>query len=153
MLSLLDIGPERTVIVARSDTDAPIHRVLQVGSARIARDCFRHTPPTPRELEDAIQVVEDELEPARRILEDGSMLVTRNAATREIARVAGALPNPTSILSRDAVEAAFNRIVARSHGRTAGPDDPPFDAPTTAALLILREFMHHLGFVSITVLA
>lgn len=152
MESLLDIGPERTVIVTRGGTDKLVHLVLQVGSARTSRDYFRHTPPTPGELEDAIQAIEDELASVHRIIGGESMLVTTDAAIREIARAAGAPPKPTSVLSRDAVEAAFNRMVARSYGQAAERDGLPSDAQTTATLLILREFMHHLEFESITVL-
>ena len=152
MQTLLEIGPEHTAIVTRDGADAPVHLMLQLGTARIARSHFRHAPPTPAELEDAIQVVEDELASAHRVIKGDSMLVTKDTAIRELARAAGVSPNPTLSLSRDAVEAAFNRMVARSSGQPAERDGLPSDAQFTAALLILRELTHHLGFVSIAVL-
>jgi exopolyphosphatase/pppGpp-phosphohydrolase len=152
MQTLLEIGPEHTTIAMRDGADAPVHLVLQLGTTRIARSHFRHAPPTPQELEDAIQAIEDELASAHRVIKGDSMLVTKDAAIRELARVAGASPNPTLNLSRDAVEATFNRMVARSSGRPAERDGLPSDAQFTAALLILRELMHHLSFESIAVL-
>jgi exopolyphosphatase/pppGpp-phosphohydrolase len=152
MHTLLEIGPEHTAIVIRDDAVAPVRLMLQLGTANVSRDHFRHTPPTPRELEDAIQAVEDEIGSIHSRITGASQLVTKDIAIRELARLAGASPNPTLSLSREAVEATFNRMVATSSNQPPGRDGLPTNADFTATLLILREFMHHLDFASITVL-
>jgi hypothetical protein len=47
----------------------------------------------------------------------------------------------------------FDRMAAISMGRPAGQDTLPAGAAFRATLLILREFMHHLQFQSITLKA
>jgi hypothetical protein len=49
-------------------------------------------------------------------------------------------------LSIEQVERLFNQLAARSEGRPASQVDVPDDPGFAAALLILREFMHHLHF-------
>ena len=83
----------------------------------------------------------------------GSRLVTSDAAIREIARLAGLAPAAQIELPLDAMEQVFQRLTARSLGRPASQDDMPTDTAFAATLLILREFMQHLHFASITVQA
>ena len=49
-------------------------------------------------------------------------------------------------LTRDAVEALFQRLASRSLGTPVAVAELPLDRDLAAALLILRECMHHLGF-------
>ena len=49
-------------------------------------------------------------------------------------------------LTRDAVEALFQRLVSRSSGTPVAATRLPPQRDIAAALLILRECMHHLGF-------
>lgn len=60
-----------------------------------------------------------------------SSLYTTREPVREIALVAGLPEQPKLLLSRDTVERTFERLAA--------------------TVLILREFMHHLQFLTITV--
>ena len=113
--------------------------VLGVGFRRTAREHFKHEPPTAFELEEAIAAVEDEIARARP--PRTARLVTRDATVREIALAAGVAPGPTMVLLRDAVEQEFARSIRR----------PP-DRERMAALLILRELMHHLGIESVEVI-
>jgi hypothetical protein len=55
-------------------------------------------------------------------------------------------------MSLEQVEQLFNQLAARSQGRPASQTDIPDDLRFSAALLILREFMHHLQFQRITIL-
>lgn len=82
----------------------------------------------------------------RSILHPDSALHTTDNAIREIAVLAGASP----LLSLDALERLFQRWAAVTNGSPASQQGIPNDAAFGATLLILREFMHHLKFTSIT---
>jgi len=114
--------------------------LLAVGFRRIAREHFKHQPPTALEIEGAIAAIEDEI--ARAKPPRGARPVTRDAAVREIALAAGVPPGASVVLAREAVEQAFERSLRR----------PP-DNERMAALLILRELVHHLDIESIEVQA
>ena len=111
---------------------------LAVGFRRIAREHFRHQPPSALEIEGAIAAIEDEIARARPAR--GARPVTHDPMVREIALQAGVAPGPAMVLAREAVEQAFERSLRR----------PP-DNEHMAALLILRELMHHLDIESIEV--
>lgn len=110
-------------------------------------------PPTPYELENAIAAVEDEVMRVQAQIVPDSCLVTSDAAIGEIARLAGMAPATPRLLSQDDMEQVFQRLTALSLGRPASQDDMPANAAFAATLLILREFMQHLHFTSITVQA
>jgi hypothetical protein len=50
------------------------------------------------------------------------------------------------------MEQVFGRLAAIISGRPANQDILPITNTFVATLLILREVMHHLGFMNITVL-
>ena len=111
---------------------------LAIGFSGMAREHFKHQPPTALEVEGAIAAIEDEIacaKPPR-----GMRLLTHDAVVRDLALEAGVPPGPTIILAREAVEQAFERALRR----------PPHNEHM-AALLILRELMHHLDIESIEV--
>jgi hypothetical protein len=111
---------------------------LATGYRRIAREHFKHQTPSALEIESAIAAIEDEI--ARAKPPHPARLVTRDAVVREIALGAGVAPGPAMVLAREAVEQAFERSLRR----------PP-DNERMAALLILRELVHHLDIESIEV--
>ena len=127
--------------------------VLSIGSKRTAADFFKHTPPTFAELENAVMMVGDEVSRSRRVTATASTLFTADAAIREIALIAGVSRNSELILSLDAVELTFDKLAALALGRPASSAGIPVNAAFATALLILREFMHHLQFSSVTVIA
>ena len=109
--------------------------------------------PTPLSLENAIATVEDAVMPASRWLAKPPASIappftlhTRSPLLREVAEVAGvALSTPPARLSRQAVENLFNRLSDQIH-RPGVPDTAlPQRAEWAAALLILREGLHHWG--------
>ena len=109
--------------------------------------------PTPLSLENAIATVEDAVMPASRWLAKPPAgiappftLHTRSPLLREIAEAAGVtLHTPPARLSRQAVENLFNRLSDQIH-RPGVPDTAlPQRAEWAAALLILREALHHWG--------
>ena len=112
--------------------------LLAIGFRRIAREHFKREPASALEIEGAIAAIEDEI--ARAKPPRGVRLVTHDAVVREIALAAGVSPGPAMVLAREAVEQAFERSLRRA------PDNERM-----AALLILRELVHHLDIASIEI--
>lgn len=148
----LHIGAQQTRIEIRDNDGQPTARLdLAIGAVRTTSAQVRRYPPTPLELENAIMVVEDEVARARALVEGGSLLITNDASVREIARVAGLADQAVVDLPLEVVERTFERLVVVTQGRP----DPRLPASLSFAvtLLILREFMHHLRFLSIRIVA
>lgn len=120
---------------------------LDLGTARIVRDCFRHDPPTAPEIEQAIDTVEEQLMRLGPQRDAGSPLYSRSAALQPWAALAG----PT--LAVDTVEQWFGRQALAAQGRPSALDGLPAGREAAAALLLLREFLHHRGHAAITVVA
>jgi exopolyphosphatase/pppGpp-phosphohydrolase len=152
-ITLLHIGTEQTVAASGSGSEPEAILTLAIGTHKTAADYFIHQPPTPDELENAILTVEDEVIRARTLNTDGSALFTTDAAIREITLLAGVPDRPELILGLEAMERIFGRLAAITLGRPASQEGLPSSAAFAATLLILREFMHHLIFSSITVKA
>lgn len=150
-VTLLQIGAELTGVATGNNKEPAAVFTLPIGARKTAADCFRHDPPTARELENAIAAVEDALAPARSMITGGSILITADAVIREIALVAGLPGASVSNLSRDVVEQVFDRLTRVTFGRPSAREGIPAGGAFAATLLILREFMHHLQFTSITV--
>lgn len=150
-LVLLHIGAEQTGVVVGHGSAPDAMLTLAIGADKTARDHFKHTPPSPLELENAIATVEDEVTRARHMVPAGARLCTTDATIREIARLSGVTEGTTMRLSLDAMERTFDRLTQVSLGRPAAFEGLPANNPFAATLLILREFMHHLQFADITV--
>jgi hypothetical protein len=114
-------------------------------------------------MEHAIMTVEDEVIRVRHLTADYPSLYTTDAGVREIAVLAGVAGGadvgvhagadaPVMTLTLDAMESCFDRLAALVQGRPPTQDSLPPTAAFAARLLILREFMHHLKFASITVM-
>ena len=116
--------------------------MLPVGPRGLAEDVLRHDPPTPAELERAIDLIEDALTGTRLARADRGDLVTAEA----LLRVLPGLDAAGAGLTRDAVEALFQRLASRALGTPVAAADLPHGRDIAAAILILRECMHHLGF-------
>lgn len=120
---------------------------LPVGIRDFADNILRHDPPTPAELERAIDVVEDALSGSRLAQAERGALATSDAVVRSMPGLQEAVTG----LSREAVEAQFQLLASRSHGTPVAESELPTGLDFAAALLILRECMHHLGFKSVQV--
>ena len=150
-ITVLHIGEEQTAVASGSSIETAAILTLEIGSRKTAVDHFKHDPPTALELENAIQTVEDELARARIMIAPGSTLFTTDAAIHEIALIAGVSDRPNLVLDLDAMERTFDRLAAVTLGMPASQEGIPSSAVFVATLLILREFMHHLRFLSIIV--
>lgn len=147
--AVLHIGAEQTTLTLATGPAPATTLVLAVGSEHTARAHFRHHPPSPLEVENAIAAVEDVVMPALRQLPAGLALSTSDVAVRTIARLAGVPDGPRMQVSIEAVEDCFNELAAWVQGRPGTQGRLPQDNAFAATLLILRELMHHLGFASI----
>jgi exopolyphosphatase/pppGpp-phosphohydrolase len=152
-VTLLHIGAEKTVVATGTGVEPATIVFLDIGARSTATAFFRNEPPTPGEMENAIMAVEDAVIGSRAKIAADSTLVSTDPAIREIALIAGAADQPEVVLGIDATERAFERLAAITLGRPASQDIIPGAATFAATLLILREFMHHLKFASITVRA
>ena len=121
------------------------------GTQALGRGPFRHDPPSPLEIEHAIEQVEEAVMPLLRQLPRDTPWETRDAATRQLRRLVHG--GGEGRLSIDDVERVFNQLAAVSQGRPVASSGLPPQAAFTAHVLILREAMHHLGFASLTVLS
>jgi exopolyphosphatase/pppGpp-phosphohydrolase len=150
-ISLLQIGDEQTTVAFGTDEEPEDVLVLSIGSNRTAVDFFKHSPPTPCEMETAIMAVEDEVIRAGKLLTGRPTLITRDVSIRALALIAGVSDQPEMILSLEAVERTFDLLASLVLGRPASSAGIPTNPAFAATLLILREFMHHLQFDSIRI--
>ncbi len=151
-ITVLHIDALQTTVVTGSDAEPTAVLVLVLGAQKTAHDFFRHSPPSPLELENAIVAVEDEVTRVVTVLPGTSTLYCSGSAVREIATLAGVEsgdPGTRVSLTLDAIEQTFNRLAAVAEGRPAIQEGLPDSTEFAAALLILREFMHHLRFSSV----
>jgi hypothetical protein len=134
----------RQTILAIGEAD-PV--TLAVAPQGLAVDFFRHQPPTPHELEQAIDAIEDALMSTRIAHDERGTLVTGEPLVRAIP----GLQQEGDSLTRDAVEVLFQRLASSSLAPRLLAAAMSVDAETTATMLLLRELMHHLGFAEVTV--
>ena len=148
-ITVLHIGEAATVLAVGRDAVPSAVLSLAIGSQKTADAFFKHTPPTPGEIENAIMVVEDEVTRARHLVAGHTTLFSKDAALPAMAAMVGINAAHGRSMSVESVEGLFDLLAAWSQGRPAAsagiPDTPSF----AATLLILREFMHHLGMTEI----
>ena len=73
--TVVDIGGGSTEIITGDARTIDARISLHIGSVRLTERCLHHDPPTPAELENAIEMTENEIERASRFPFDGSTLV------------------------------------------------------------------------------
>jgi len=138
----LRMQAQRTMLTAESASV-----VLEIGHQSVAERFFRHDPPAPGELESAIDAVEDALMSARVPRADPATLVSSD----DIRRLIPGLRPDGEATTLDEVEARFQRLASVSLGHPSTLADLPMGRESAAALLILRECMHHLGFAGLVI--
>ena len=133
-----------TQMQSAPEADLAVDLSLPLSADALARDLLRHAPPSPLEIERAIERVEDAVMPARARLPAALRLQTSDARLRALVGAAGAARADAPVwLDIDTVEQIFNRLVARAQGRPASQDPLPVDGPSAARLVIVRELLHH----------
>ena len=139
-------GPVCTLLVSDSDTSAPVLHHLPLGLQSLTQRSFQQRMPTPAQLETGIMEVEAAVMPLARLLPAHTLLATRDPLLRHLAlqAVGGHAPGEVPAITREAIEALFERLVAQSSRHYSHPDpDLPQDPRAAAALLVLREILHH----------
>lgn len=112
---------------------------ISLGLHTLAQHRFQGRMPNALALEQGIEDVENAIMPAGPWLPRPVWLQTHDVLLHDIARAASA----QQVLTLDAVERLFERL-ARQAGRAGAPDALlPQDPVWAAALLTLRECMHH----------
>lgn len=125
---------------------------LQVGYEDISNRFFKHTPPTPDDIEYAINYIEDEIERVVPRIPTNYALYNANDFIRQIASLCGIKTSSSMILTRDQLEYLFGQYAEISMGRPARSNEADISPLFYAQLLIFREFMHHLKFSSLTII-
>jgi hypothetical protein len=135
----LGLQPQLTTL----EFEGPKRITLPVGPRGLADAVLLHDPPTPAELERAIDVVEDALMASRLAQADRGELVTAEAL---LLTLPGMEMASAEGLTREAVEALFQRLASRALGTPVSAAQLPLQRDVAEALIILRECMQHLGF-------
>lgn len=122
-----------------------------IGIAGLMQQALRHAPPTALEAEHAIALVEDAIMPFAARIPPGLRV---RSASAVVQRVAAAAHGPSAAttggdLGADAIEALFSRWVRMVHGAPAAREGVPEDAAFAAAIVLLRECMHHLRWAAL----
>ena len=94
----LQIGSDVTRVTRTGNGQPDGTLLLGIGYGKTAADFFKHTPPAPPELEDAITAVEDEVIRAGKWLWPDSLLITTDPAIREMAQLAGVADSARMVL-------------------------------------------------------
>jgi exopolyphosphatase/pppGpp-phosphohydrolase len=145
LTTLLHVGDEHAVVMCgQGDKAEQVHQ-LDLGTARVARDYFHHDPPSSREIERAIDFVEDQIMRLGKPADTATTLWSTSPVWLAWSDVAG----PTMAI--ETVEQWFQRLASAALGQPGAMQGLPSGREAAAALLVLREFMHHRGHTSIFV--
>lgn len=154
-IAMLDLGEHRSRLLISEGEGGhpqPVFHHMDVGIDLIATRTFKQHMPTEAQLEHGIMLVEDAAMPMARLIPPSNVFVTRDPyllevgqralGVRDVAtawKASGRLP----MLSREAVEGQFDMLARQA----AHPHLPLGDLPQSprwaAALLFLREILHH----------
>lgn len=154
-IAMLDLGEHRSRLLiseGEGGHSQPVFHHMDVGIDLLATRTFKQQMPTEAQLEHGIMLVEDAAMPMARLIPPSNVFVTRDPYLLEVGQQAlgvrdvatawkasGRLP----MLSREAVEGQFDMLARQA----AHPHLPLGDLPQSprwaAALLFLREILHH----------
>ncbi len=149
-ITVLELRDDSSLVLRMEGTQALLRKEFALGVAALARQCLRHEPPLPIELEHAIELTEEALMPLAALLAGSAGLILKGLGAFLIGQGLTRSGSTQTELTLDEVESIFNRVVSVSQGRPASQETLPTDARFFAALLMLREFMHHLHFAQVT---
>lgn len=147
----LQLGTETSTVLCVEDGHVVLQQELPLGTASLARQWMRHTPPTPLDIEHAIEVTEDVLMPLAAKLARKEQLQLSGSGAALILQAVGVAPDAVLNWSLEEVEGLFNRIAMVSQGRPIGYEALPTVPEFYAAMVILRECLHHLRFDEVVV--
>jgi len=83
--AMLQISPDYTLLaLATKGIEPDVIWQFNIGFEKTANQFFRHNPPTPGEVENAIMVVEDEVMQMSKLIPAGTHLFSSDVAVKEI---------------------------------------------------------------------
>jgi hypothetical protein len=149
----LQLGANASTVVCTEAGQVVLQQTLALGTASLARQWMRHTPPTPLDIEHAIEQTEDIVMPLAAKLVRTKQLQLSGSGAALILQGVGAEPDAELHWNLDEVEDLFHRIAMVSQGRPSGQEALPTAPEFYAAMVILRECLHHLRFSGVVVRA
>jgi exopolyphosphatase/pppGpp-phosphohydrolase len=149
--TILELGAESSSVLCTEDGRVVLQQTLPLGTASLARQWMGHTPPTPLDIEHAIEQTEDVLMPLAAKLTRTEQLQLSGSGAALISQGVGAAPDAVLNWSLEEVEGLFNRIAMVSQGRPIGHEALPTAPEFYAAMVIVRECLHHLRFSGVLV--
>lgn len=154
-IAMLDLGEHRSRLLISEGEGGHPQRVfhhMDVGIDLLATRTFKQQMPTEAQLEHGIMLVEDAAMPMARLIPPSNVFVTRDPYLLEVGQQAlgvrdvatawkasGRLP----MLSREAVEGQFDMLARQAAHPYLPLGDLPQSPRWAAALLFLREILHH----------
>ena len=154
-IAMLDVGNQRSRLMISEGLHGhpqPVFHHLLIGMDLLAKRTFKGRMPSEAQLEQGIMLAEDAVMPIARLIPSSNLFVTRDPCLLEVARHTLGLPDTPAawdhtgrlpVLGRDAIEAQFD-VLARQAVRPHIPvGDIPQSPRWAAALLLLREILHH----------
>ncbi|MDU1145088.1 hypothetical protein [Aeromonas rivipollensis] len=139
---LLSLGDRESRVRLTGEDGVSREFVLALGLDAMTPGPFSRDPPTSLELEQAIMVVEDVLMPLAARIPPHPLVQLHSPVP--LAEALG-----SRVQSRESIERLFGQLVAMVEGDPLASAQLPRDRRVTAALLILREWMHHLNAGSV----
>ena len=147
-VTLVDIGPRQTCVVTGYSSPSETTLNVAIGWASMATKFFKSEPPTGPELERAIDAVEGEIMRMGTRVPGGSEVLAAGEALRELMLAARQVDTDGPVTAA-MVEEVFQRIASASLGHPTARQGLPDGNAFAATALIMREFMHHLGFAAV----
>lgn len=149
----LHLGEQRSNLWINASITDTADAQLSLGWGNVLPGPLRTSPPRPLDLENAIENIEEQVMPLARIMPVGASL--------SISCVGDGAPSLLSLMQEQAeshnayhldnIESVFSRLCAIAEGSPAREDNPLIEPSTVAALLIVREFMHHSGLTQVSI--
>lgn len=141
-LALLKMSDDHTHLIYGT-VDVPQGAVqVRLGYRSLADACFPRWPPAPVELERGIELTEEQLMLATPPL-GSATLVTNDDILRRLLTGSGPEPSQMVSMTTEEVEQDFQRMASVSLGRPLNHAGSAMNRYDAAALLLLRELMHH----------
>ena len=125
---------------------------IPVGFKNISDRYFKHTPPTPAEIEYAINEIEDEIEKIVPKLAGYETIYNRDDFIIHLAQLSQVDDAPVMAFLRDRLELVFGQYAEISMGRPPSSVESDISPLFYAQILLIREFMHHLKFNQLNVI-
>lgn len=154
-IAMLDIGNQRCRLMVSeriNNHPQPVWHHIPLGLDILATRTFRQRMPTEAQLEQAIMLVEDAVMPLARLVPGSHVFVTRDPCLLAVAQHALGVEDVESVwqttgrwpmLARDAVEHLFEQLAQQSSHPQIPDADLPQSPRWAAALVLLREVLHH----------